>query len=233
MRRAGGFSVAGFALLLIFVTASAAAAQPVSGFVTYSVTVTSPEGEHSVLVNETVQQSKSSGFSDLTLQIIGGQQNLTYSRLVNASENLFPFLPALGTQSFDYSNGTAYKVHINFTTSGTAQVTFKGANYSLNVLRVSIDASYGARSFRTNGTVETFPSALVYSAGLGNATARLQAVLQATDLPLGTSSPSMPTAAYVSAGAGIAALVVGGFFLLKRRGKRVEKQAEKPLYWVD
>ncbi len=233
MNKRQGSLISGLALVLLLI-GSSAAAQPVRGFATYAVTVSSPKGDHSILVNESVQQSDKAGYSDLTLQVIGGRQNLTYSKLVNASENLFPYLPGIGTQSFDYSNGTAYKVQVNVTSSGTAPVTFKGVQYSLNVLVISVHASYGARSFRVNGTVETFPSTLVYSASVGNHTARLQAVLQATDLPLVPSSSSqMATAAYVGAGIGIGALAVGGAFLLRRREKKVEKQEEKPLHWVD
>lgn len=218
---------------MLLIGSSAFAVQPSTGFATYSISVVSPKGVHSVLINETVSPSTKAGYSDLVLQLLGGEQNLTYSRLVNASESLFPFLPSLGTQSFDYSNGTAYSVHLNVTTSGTTPVMFKGGQYNLNVLTVSAAASFGGRSVRTNGTVETFPSTLVYSASLGNGTARLQALLQATDLPLVSTPPQTTTAAYIGAGVGIGALVLGGAFLMRRREKKAEKQGVKPLHWVD
>jgi hypothetical protein len=228
-----GLLVAGLALVALLVGSTAAASQPTKGFVTYQVSLTSPKGQHSVLVNETVGPSAKVGFSELVLQLFGGQQNLTYSRFVNSSEALFPYLPSVAPQSFGYSNGTKYSVHVNVTVAGTKMVTFRGGQYALNVLAISFSATYGTRSVKANGTVETFPSALVYSAVVGNSTARLQAVLQATDLSLNSSAPQMATAAYVGAGAGISALVLGGAFLLRRRERRVKNQEEKPLHWVD
>ncbi len=221
------------ALVALLLASSAVAAQPVRGYAAYQVSITSSRGQHSVLVNETIGPSNKAGYSDLVLQLIGRQQNLTYSKLVNASEDLFPYLPSTATQSFSYSNGTAYSVSLNLTDSGKTAVTFKGSQYNLDVLAISVSASYGDRSIRANGTVETFPSALVYSASIGNSTARLQAVLQSTDLSLVAASSEMPTSAYVGLGAGIGALVLGGAFLIRRREKKAVEQKEKPLHWVD
>jgi hypothetical protein len=184
-----------------------------------------------VLVNESVGPSDKTGYSELTLQLLGGGQNLTYSKLVNASEILFPYLPSVATQSFNYSNGSRYSVRMNVTASGTATVIFRGSTYTLDVLTVSVSASYGSRSIRINGTIEAFPSALVYSASIGNSMAKLQVVLLGTDLPL--TSPSTPSAAYVGASVGVGALALGGALLLTRRGKKVSQQKEKPLHWVD
>jgi hypothetical protein len=233
VNKRGYISIASLAMVALLIASSAAASQPVRGFVTYQVSLTSPKGQHSIVVNETVGPTSKAGYSDLILQLIGKQQNLSYSRFVNASDNLFPFLPSFATRSFDYANGTRYSIHVNLTAAGATVVTFKGAQYTLNILAISISGSYGLRTFRANGTVDTFPSSLVYSASLGNGTARAQAVLQATDLPLNQSSPQASTAAYVGASVGIGALVLGGVFLIRRRTKRVETKREKPLHWVD
>ena len=233
MDKLRGLPIVALALVALLASSSAAAAQPVRGFATYAVSFTSPMGGHSVVVNETVGPSDKTGYSDLILQLFGGGQNLSYSRLVNESENLFPYLPNVGTQSFDYSNGTAYSFHVNVTASGTTTAMFRGTQYTLSVLHVSVSASYGSRSVRANGTVETFPSTLVYSASVGDGALRLQAVLQATDLPLVATSPQMAPAAYIGAGVGIGALALGGAFLLTHRNKKVEKEGEKPLHWVD
>jgi hypothetical protein len=226
-------SFIGFAMVALLLVSSAVASQPIRGFVTYQVSLTSPKGQHSVLVTETVGPTSQAGFSDLVLQLFGKQQNLSYSRLVNASDNLFPFLPSITTRSIDYSNGTKYSVHVTLTDSGTSVVTFKGSQYTLSVLGITISGSYGTRAFRANGTVDTFPSSLVYSASLGNGTARAEALLQATDLPLNSPSAQTSTAAYVGAGVGVGALVLGGVFLIRRRTKKVETKGEKPLHWVD
>lgn len=217
----------------MLLVSSAVASQPARGFVTYQVSLTSPKGQHSVLVTETVGPTSKAGYSDLILQFFGKQQNLSYSRFVNASNVLFPYLPNIASHSFDYTNGTKYSLHVNLTSSGATMVTFKGGQYSLSVLAISISGSYGPRTFRANGTVDTFQSSLVYSASLGNGTAKVEAVLQATDLPLNQSSPQASTAAYVGAGLGIGALALGGVFLIRRRTKKVESKGEKPLHWVD
>jgi hypothetical protein len=199
----GVFWVAGLALATVLLVSAAAAAQPVRGYATYSVSFKSHLGEHTAVVNETVGSSSKTGYSDLVLQLLGGGQNLTYSKLVNASENFFPYLPGLADQSFSYSNGTAYSVHANITSSSSATVTFDGSQYTLNVYVVSVSATVGARSIEANGTVETFPSTLVYSASVGNSTVKLQSVLQATDLPLTAAPPQMAPAVYVGTGLGI------------------------------
>jgi len=232
MNLTGGLSISALAVVVLLLSSSAAASQATRGFAAYQVSVTTPKGSHSVLINETVGPSDKAGYSDLILQFIGTEQNLTYSRLVNASEDFFPYLPAVTNQSLQYSNGTAISVQVHVTTAGTTSITFKGSQYNLNVLAVSASVKFGNESAKANGTVETFPSTLVYSADLGNSTDRLQTVLQATDLPL-NGPPQMATAAVVGAGLGIGAVAVGGVFLLRRREHRVTTQGEKPLHWVD
>jgi hypothetical protein len=227
-----GFAVAGLALVLLLLGSSAAVGQSNRGFAAYQVSITSPKGMHSVLINETVGPSNKAGYSDLILQFIGTEQNLTYSRLVNASVDFFPYLPAVANQSLQYNNGTAIRIQVDVTSAGTTSVTFKGSQYNLNVLTVSASVKFGNESAKANGTVETFPSTLVYSASVGNSTDKVQAVLQATDLPLNGPS-QMATAAVVSAGIGIGAVAIGGVFLLRRREHRSPTQGEKPLHWVD
>ena len=229
----GGSSIAGLALVLLLLASSAAASQPVTGFAAYEVHIASPGGQRSALVNETVAPTSKAGYSDLILQLTGGQQNLTYSRLVNATEDLFPYLPVLATQSLRYSNGTEYSIDVNLTATGATTVSFQGSQYTLSVFSVSILASYGNRSINTNATVRTFPSALVYSLSAGNSTVGVQAVLQATNLPLVSSPPSEATAAYVGAGVGIGAVALAGGFLMRRRERRTPVKEEKPLHWVD
>jgi lipoprotein signal peptidase len=227
-----GLAIASLALVVLLLGSSAAAAQSNRGFAAYKVSVTTPKGAHSVLINETVGPSDKAGYSDLILQFVGTEQNFTYSRFVNASEDFLPYLPAVTNQSFQYNNGTAIRISARVTTTGTTSVTFKGSQYTLNVLSITASVRFGNMSAKANGTVETFPSTLVYSANVGNSTDRLQAVLEATDLPL--SGPSqMTTAAAVSAGIGIGAVAIVGALLFRRREHRVATQGEKPLHWVD
>jgi hypothetical protein len=224
---------AGLALALLFIASSSAAAQPTTGFAAYQVSVKTPSGVHTALINETVSQSSKAGLSDVVLQFFGSQQNLTYSRLVNSSYDLLPYFPFVGNQSIDYSNGTLYSIRVNITMSGDALVTFEGSAYTLSVSSIAVAGSYGNRTLSADGTVETFPSALVYSAAVGNSTYGVEAVLQGTDLPLSAGSTMSPAAAYAGAGVGVGAIAVAGAFLIRRRSKKVETKGEKPLHWVD
>jgi len=229
----GRVVVLGLALAFLLAGSSAVVAQANRGFVTYQVTVSSPKGMHSALINETVGPSDKTGYSDLVLQFIGTEQNFSYSRFVNASGDLFPYLPFVGNQSIRYDNGTRYRVQVNITTAGTTSITFKGSQYDLSVVKITASASYENMSFRGNGTVEAFPSTLIYSATVGNSTYRLQSVLQATDLPLNASSSPMSTDAVVGAGVGVGAVAVVGVFLFRRREHKSSTQGEKPLHWAD
>ena len=225
--------IVGLALVALLVASSAVAAQPVSGYAAYKITLSSPSGEHSMLLNESYGPSDRLGYSDLVLQLTGTQQNLTYSRLVNASEDFLPYLPSIATQSLEYANGSKYGLRVNVTASGTAGVTFDGSQYTLSVIAISVAASYGNLSVRANGTVETFPSTLVYSATVGGGSDRLSLVLQSTDLPLTSPSSQMPAATYVGAGVGAGVAALGGAFLIRRKERKANQPKEKPLHWVD
>ena len=226
-------SVFGLVLAALLVASSVAAAQPASGFAAYKFSLSSPMVQRSVLLNESVGPSNRAGYSDLVLQLIGTQQNFTYTRLVNASEDFLPYLPSVAPQSLDYSNGTRYSLHLNVTSSGTAVATFEGSQYTMNLLAISIAASYGNSSIKANGTVETFPSTLVYSASFESGLDRLNMLLQATDLPLTSSGSQVSSAAYVGTGVGIGAAALGGAFLIRRRERKTKHSEEKPLHWVD
>jgi len=227
-----GILVTGLALVVLLVSSSATAAQPTSGFAAYKITLSSPMGERSMLVNESFNPSDRAGYSDLVLQLIGTQQNLTYSRLVNASEDFLPYLPSVGLISLAYS-GKGYSLNVNATTLGTTELTFGGSQYTMNEFAISVAATYGNRSIDSNGTVETFPSTLIYSASFGSTFVRLDAVLQATDLPLTSNDSQMPAATYVGTGVGIGAAALGGAFLIRRKERKTKQAGEKPLHWVD
>jgi len=186
-----------------------------------------------MLVNETLGQSATPGLSDLALRLTGSQQTLTYSRLVNSTANFFPFLSNLASQSLDYSNGTSGSVNASFSASGTISVTFKGSQYTMNVFSFVISGSHAGMSLRMNGTLETFPSSLVYSVTAGNSAISVQAVLVATDLPLNQSSIAAPTAAYVGAGVGVGGAAIAAAFLVRRRDRKAQTQEQKPPHWVD
>jgi hypothetical protein len=228
-----GLVVAVTALVVLLAGPSAAATQTSRGFVTYRVDVTLPSGQHSVLVNETVGQSSKPGFSDLILQLSGSQQNLTYTRLVNSSTSLFPYLSSLTTQSFDYANGTTSSLHANFSAAGTTSVVFQGIQYTLSVYSFAVSGSYRGLNLDANGTLETFPTSLVYSATAGNGTAIVGAVLVATDLQLAQPPSQTSAAAYVGAGVGAGGIALAALFLVRRKERKVPSQEQKQPHWVD
>ena len=217
----------------LLIVSPAFAAQLSTGFATYQVTLTTPTGQHTVLVNETVKVTDKPGFSDLILQLTGGTQNLTYSRLVNSSMNLLPYLPSIPSQSVDYSNGTKYNVQANFTAGGTKPLIFKGTQYTLSVYTIVVHATLGNRTVDANGTVAAFPSSLVYSASFGSGGKSVEVFLVGTDLPLAQTSTQTMMAAYIGAGLGVGGAAFATVFIVRRREKRAQNKEQKPLHWVD
>ncbi|MGP8125861.1 MAG: hypothetical protein ACLQEQ_08390 [Nitrososphaerales archaeon] len=237
MGRPGRLSIALLAMALLLSTSAVLASKSNEGFAAYSVIVTQQGGpEHSVVVNETVSGAAKVGFSDQILQLTGEGQNVTYSKLVNSSQNYFPYLTNALSQSFEFSNGSTLAVHSNFSAAGTAETSFQGSKYSLTVFDIDFGGTYANRTASANGTVEVFPSSLVYSVKIGNSTALIDAVLQSTDLPLTQPSAGMgTTAAYVGAGLGIGGVAAGAALVVRHREQKARTQDEKkkPLHWVD
>ncbi|HYC26959.1 MAG TPA: hypothetical protein VEB67_02930 [Nitrososphaerales archaeon] len=228
-----GGAVAVAFLAVLMVGPVAVAAQPGTGFVDYKVTASTMMGGHSLNVNETVKTTDRAGFSDVVLQLIGSTQNLTYSRLVNSTTELFPYLPTIPSQQFDYSN-TTYSIHANFTQSGTKEIAFQGANYTLTVYSISLVATYGNRTVAAAGDIEAFPSSLVYSVSLvSGPLASVSVILQGTNLQLTQSSPQMGTAAYVGAGVGVVGIAGAAALFVRRRDRHSRTQEQKPMHWVD
>ena len=222
-----------FAFALLFAGSAALAAQPTTGSASYKITISSPMGSHSVLVNETVKGSDKAGFSDLILQLTGATQNLTYSRLVNSSEALLPYMPTAPSQSFEYNNGTL-SVHANITQGTPASITFGGSTYAMTVYDISLAGSYGNRSFVAVGAIETFPSSMVYSVVISSGILfQARVVLQGTDLPLSQPSTATSTAAYAGAGLTAVGLTAAAAFVIRRRERHAKAQEQKPLHWVD
>lgn len=235
MNTTGTLLVTGLLILLMLSSPVLAATVTGLGFVTYAVTVDSPTGNHSAVVNETVGTSDKAGFSDVILQIIGQVQNLTYSRLVNSSIPLFPYLPAIPSQSFSYSNGTMLQVHLNVTSGGSQQITFHGVNYTLSVFAFSASGTFGNRTFSGTGSVSVFPSTLVYSVDVSPAGGNYgyHSVLKATDLQLSVPQTQSSTVAIVSVGAGVGVVALVGALLLRRGNHAGTARKEKPIHWVD
>lgn len=226
-------SVTGVVLTVLLAASPAVAVQPVTGFAAYRVDATLPSGVHSAIVNETTIPSDRAGLSDLILRLVGTGQNLTYSRLVNSSANLFPYLPSLASQSLEYTYGTGYQINLNFSATGTTPISFQGGQYTLNVYSISVLVSHGNRSVDVEGTVEAFPSGLVYDATAGNSTVGVHALLISTDLQLSATPTKTASAAYVGTGLGVGGLAVVAVFMVRRKEKKAKNSESKPLHWVD
>lgn len=228
-----GLAALGVALAVLLVASSGVAAQSSSGFVTYKVDVVSPLGHHSVVINDTVGPSSKVGFSDMILQMVGSQQNLTYSRLVNSSSLFFPYLSAMATQALAYSGAIGTGFNMTLSAAGTTAVSFQGSQYTLTTYSFSASGSYGNMSLDVNGTIEAFPSTLLYSANVSGRNISVQAVIQATDLQLTQPAAASSSTAVVGAGVGLGGLALAGALLVRRRGRKPQSQGDKPLHWVD
>lgn len=212
------------------------AAQTTQGYVAYSVTLGGPSGDKSFVINETVQSSSSAGLSNFFLNLVGQDQHLTYSRVVNSSANLFPYLPILSNQSLSYA-GKNYSFTLTLTTAGTGTLNFQGSSQSTKSFGLAFSATYGARTFKGTGSIVVFPSALVYSAAIQtDASYNLKVVLTATNLPLVDPPGMNQTAAVITAGAGIGAAALVILLLIRRRRNSHINHGtadERPIHWAD
>jgi hypothetical protein len=230
VRRSSALLTLALASVLLFAPLTTAS---VGSFVQYRITATLPGGVRSAVVNETISSSDKPGMSVLSLAVSGSVQNLTYSRLVNATEAFFPYLTPIGSQALDYSNGTSVMLRANVTSTGTSELAFAGSNYTMDEYALTISVVYGNRTANLVGTVETFPSALVYSASLeANGMASVKVYLLSTDLQLDPQSSSVSSAAFVGAGLGVGAVALVAALLVRRRENAAAKQPRQP-HWVD
>jgi len=219
--------------LLMFGPPVVFASQPKQGFVSYSVTVSTPRGEHAALVTERVSATTKAGFSDVLLQIVAQQQNLTYSRLVNSSYVFFPYFSGIANQSFRYTNGTSFSIDAYVSSGGTTSVSFQNQTYALSSYTVDFTASYRNYTLAGSGSVSVFPSSLVYSVTAQSGGFRYAATLVSTDLPLSGPSTLAMNVAYAGAGAGIGGIALLGALLVRRRNRAAKAEASKPIHWVD
>jgi hypothetical protein len=237
-----------FTLLLGVSSNVASAALSTQGYAEYKLALATRQIEvASFVLNESAQPTNQNGIVLVTLALVSGVRNLTYSRALNTSSppEVFPYLFGLTNQSLSYrTSGLALTVHIVKT--GIIPVTFKGKSYEGTDYQISASAEYAliGNPVSTKGSIVTMPSGLIYSMELLiNSTSSAQAQLLATSLPL--ANPGSGTwivgVALVGTGlVGAAAFAVPTVF--KRvRGKPGESPAvakepereRKPSYWVD
>ena len=233
-------SVLAMLTVLLCLSPIVAASQTTQGYVNYQITLSSSSTTSSLTIRESVSPSSSSGFSLLTLELMGAQQNLTYSRLVNSSfPLLFPYMiyPA-NNQSISYQTRN-YSINLSVTQIGSSSVTFNGSSYKLTEYTFWASVSFENSTTKTvSGSLNTFPSSLIYSAQLAvnGTTAEIQ--LLSTNLALDpqASGSMTQTEAIAMSGIGAAGLAITAFVGVKRFGRRKHESVQsdtKPSYWVD
>jgi hypothetical protein len=187
------------------------ATTPTSGYVQYSITVSSQGGSAiptTIAVNESVQSTGQSGFVALTLALSSSALNFSYSRDVNSSSlpEIFPYLSGLTSQSFSYQV-SGFSISASITNTGSSDVTFNGESYQVTNYQVYLSAtnSTGGKSVSASGSLISMPSGLVDSAQfLINGTTSINAQLLSTNLTLTDPQSNVSTV-------GVSLLVVGLF----------------------
>jgi hypothetical protein len=237
LKLALGLVLAGISLLavvpLVQAASTASSSSPSSGYASYGIQVTQNGTTRSISVNESVTPSSSPGKSIILLSVEAASSNLTYSRVVNASSTLFPYLPAISNENYTYS-GKSYSVAAKISQQGTSQVTFQGNSYSVTDYAFSANLVSANGSTSISGSVSVFPSDLVYSVSARSTNASVAATLTSTSLAL-SAAAAAPALQAASAGIGIS-LAVGAVALsLGVRMKRKQRSAgsSSPDHWVD
>jgi hypothetical protein len=146
--------------LLIGAVGTVSAATP--GFAAYSIQVSSMGVSHEIVVNASVSATSNAGYDKLVLGIVSGSTDLNYSRSINSSDDISPFLPAVTNQSFTYhSNGAS--LTLNIMKNGSVPLQFQGGNYKLASYALSATVQRNGTSKTISGTLLAFPSGLIYS----------------------------------------------------------------------
>ncbi len=273
MRRVSALlsSIAAIAVIAVLAVAAAGTTQ---GTAVYRVqepglstlvttTGTSPSTSSiSYTVTERVSPGPNSSFNTLFLAVASNGGNFSYSRLVNSSVPLEPFLPAITNQNFTYGgNGTS--VSASIARNGTVPVTFQGKSYSLTSYAFSLEITTSmpnlsglnltsslltingipdtVPSLASNttttvmGSIYAFPSGLVYSVKADvQGQPPFSVTLLSTTLPLSDPSPST-TMEVASIGVGAGAIVSALALGVGVRHRRQSKETAevKPDHWVD
>jgi len=204
------------------------------GFAAYTVQFSTHGVSKSFTVNESVTQTTKPALDRLFLSVTSPSSNFTYSKFVNSSLMIQPFLPAVTNQTLSFgSNKTS--ISIMLIRNGTASLAFQGSTYALTSYTFS--ARFSARNYTgsASGSLRSFPSGLIYSVREDlNGTSSLMITLKATSLPLtvGAAAPALQVSSLgVGAGVAVSAIALGlGVQMRRRRNRIVENKAE---HWVD
>jgi hypothetical protein len=223
-----------FLVSLVMGGAVGAAFASSQGFAVYGLTFVSHGVPRNLTINESMVASRDPGLDNLVLRVLSGSWNFNYSRLVNSSLQLFPFVPAIPGQNFSFAYGSSH-VSANLAMNGTAAVEFQGNSYQVTSFSFSAQLSSTKVTGSVSGTFSTFPSGLLYALkAQTNGTSSLAVVLQSTSLPLsaGASSSALQMAS-AGLGAGAIVSVVALSLGIRSRHRQKGQPETKPDYWVD
>jgi hypothetical protein len=226
------------ALLIYFIFVAPVASAESSGseaqYAVYNISGRVSNHSVSITVNETLKSNFGS-FQKLALELISSNVNMSYSELVNASQDLLPIIPSIGSTSIHTTvNGTTISASVTQTDSSV--VIFNGTNYTLANYLFNFSAQNARISESAHGQFMKFPSGLVYSASISiNGTGTITAQLTSTNIPLSSSQSSKSTAIMVVAAGvvGCGLTVVAAFLTSRRESKSNGMEKTKPLHWVD
>jgi hypothetical protein len=157
------FSSVALLMLLVGGVGTAGAATP--GFAVYKVQLNSQGVTDSLTVNETVATTSSPSYDNLILSIVTASWNSSYSRSINSSSDVSPFVPSITNQTFTYGSATG-SLSATIVKNGTIPLQFQGASYSLTSYSLNTKAVYNGSTSTDQGALSAFPSGLVYSAAL-------------------------------------------------------------------
>jgi hypothetical protein len=215
------------------VGSSSSSSSPSTGYAAYSIQVIQNGTSRTVSVNESVTQSSTPGRSIIVLAVEAASSNFTYSRFVNSSLTLFPYLPAITGQNYTYSS-KSYTVTATISQQGTSTVTLQGKPYTVTNFAFSANVASTNGSRTISGTVSTFPSDLVYSVSAHANSTGVAATLTSTSLTL-SSAAAAPALQAASAGIGLS-LAAGAVALslgIRMKRKQGPGVPSNPDHWVD
>jgi len=241
-------AISAFAFLMLLGGAMGTVSAATPGYVVYKVQFSSLGMSYSATVNETVATTSNASYDNLILSVMTGAWNSSYSRSINSSSEVSPFLPSITNQTFSFESGST-SLSASVSQSGTTQVQFQAKSYTLTSYSVSSSVSYNGSKYTAKGTLATFPSGLIDSVNVTTSTPysvgstgqpqvaviNVTVTLLSTSLPLNAPAASTATQAAsigIGAGAIVSALAIG--LGVRYRGKHKNPVPEqKPEHWVD
>jgi hypothetical protein len=96
---------------------------------------------------------------------VTGTWNSSYSRSINSSAEVSPFLPSITNQTFNYASGSG-NLSVSIFKNGSLPLQFQGTGYTLTSYSLSASTSSNDSRTAVQGAVTAFPSGLVDSVRL-------------------------------------------------------------------